>query len=476
MPGDKKETAEHRLVLIRDALERMRKGEFDVQIPVDSGDEIGRLAETAAGLADSLEDRCDLVNDLFALTTQINAGITLHEVLNNVYAGFRRHIPFDRIGVALLEDDGKTVTARWGRSESSDIRIEAGYSAALEGSSLQAIIESGKPRILNDLEKYLQYHPNSESTRLIVAEGMRSSLTCPLIASGKPIGFIFFSSMQPGTYAGMHVDTFVQVAGQLSVIVEKARLYERLIELNELKSKFLGIAAHDLRTPLTSVKGYVDLMKVELEEMGSEHEEFQEICDRVTGSCDRMLDLINDLLDVTAIETGNLQLTRKITSIPALMAEAVSAAAPIARSKGIKLDECVPAELPPVYLDPRRISQVLENLISNALKYSNSGSRVTLIAGVSDNEAVVTVRDEGLGIPPDELPRIFEPFSRVSVRPTAGEKSTGLGLAIVKRIVEAHGGRILTSSEVGKGSEFSFFLPLKVSESYSPPNGERHPG
>jgi signal transduction histidine kinase len=282
--------------------------------------------------------------------------------------------------------------------------------------------------------------------------------------------------MQPETYAGAHVDTFVKVAGQLSVIVEKARLYERLIGLNELKSKFLGIAAHDLRTPLTSVKGYVDLMKVELEEMDLELGEFNEICDRVTLSCDRMLELINDLLDVTAIETGNLQLVRKPGSLANLVTDAARAAAPIARSKGIRVETRLPENLPPVPLDPRRISQVLENLVSNALKYSESDTTVTLVAAAEDNEAAVTVRDQGLGIPRDELPRIFEPFSRASVRPTGGEKSTGLGLAIVKRIVEAHGGRVSASSEVGKGSEFTFFLPLRMPGPYTPPNGDRSGG
>ena len=184
--------------------------------------------------------------------------------------------------------------------------IDRNYAAPLEGSSLRVLLETGRPRILNDLEEYLREHPESASTRLVVREGMRSSLTCPLIARGKPIGFMFFSSMTPEAYRDAHVDLFLAIAGQLAVIVEKGRLYQQLVELNELKSRFLGIVVHDLRNPLNVVKGYLGLMRAG--KLNPTGEERDSIYGTMEKACERMLDLMNDLLDIRAIESGRLDL------------------------------------------------------------------------------------------------------------------------------------------------------------------------
>jgi class 3 adenylate cyclase len=130
----------------------------------------------------------------------------------------------------LVEDDGRTARSIWVRSKLPGVEIPVGYSARLEGSSLQAVLESGSPRILNDLEAYLREHPDSENTRRIVADGIRSSLTCPLIAVGKPVGFLFFSSTAPHTYDDVHVELYLRVAEHLSLIIEKSRLYRQVVE------------------------------------------------------------------------------------------------------------------------------------------------------------------------------------------------------------------------------------------------------
>jgi len=131
----------------------------------------------------------------------------------------------------------------------------------MAGSSLERVLATGEPRILDDLEAYLAAHPRSESTRLIVAEGVRSSLTCPLVANGKPVGFLFFSSRERGTYRRAHVELFMEIAGQLALIVEKSRLYELLLELDQVKNRFLGMAAHDLRNPIGVVRSYAELLQ-----------------------------------------------------------------------------------------------------------------------------------------------------------------------------------------------------------------------
>jgi transcriptional regulator with GAF, ATPase, and Fis domain len=234
-----------RLVQYREAALAMKEGQFRVRIPQEGDDDVAALGKALAELGETLEAEFEELRTLSKVTEKINAGLDLDEVLNLVFESFWPLIPYDRIGFSLLEQNATVVRVRWARSDAPDMKIARGYSAPLAGSSLQRILETGQPRILNDLRQYLGEHPASESTRLIVEEGMRSSLTCPLVAMGKPIGFIFFSSMEPQTFKNAHVEIFLQIAGQLSMIVEKARLYE---ELNQLKNKFPEMAEHDPRT------------------------------------------------------------------------------------------------------------------------------------------------------------------------------------------------------------------------------------
>lgn len=230
----------------------MGRGEFDVQIPVGGEDDVARLGAALLDLAQTLESRFEEAAHLAQITEKVNAGLLLDEVLDHVFESFRPLIPYDRIGLAVLQDDGQVVRARWARSDAPVIKLPVGFMAMMEGSSLRTILRSGEPRILNDLEAYFEDHPHSESTRRIVAEGMRSSLTCPLVALGKPFGFLFFSSRERDTYRDVHQGIFQKIAGQLSVILEKSRLYSELVELNhqlvEARTALEFQATHD---PLT---------------------------------------------------------------------------------------------------------------------------------------------------------------------------------------------------------------------------------
>jgi len=217
-----------RIIHYRDAAKAMAQGQFQVKIFLDGQDELGQLGLALVELGKTLERKFEEISSLARVTEQINAGLLLEEVLEKVYTSFRPIIPYDRIGFALLEDGGRTLRARWAHSDSEVVKITKGYAARMEGSSLLEILRTARPRILNDLEAYLLDHPNSESTRLIVEEGMRSSLTCPLLAAGKPVGFMFFSSTKVGAYADLHVDLFMQIAGQLAMILEKSKLYQQL--------------------------------------------------------------------------------------------------------------------------------------------------------------------------------------------------------------------------------------------------------
>jgi hypothetical protein len=367
-------------------------------------------------------------------------------------------IPYDRIGFSLLDKNNTELRARWARSKAPEVKLKTGYSASLEGSSLEKILKTGQPRILNDLEAYLKDHPGSGSTQKIVEEGMRSSLTCPLMAMGKPIGFIFFSSFQTNTYRNAHIEIFQHIAGELALTAEKSRLYDELVQLNDLKNKFLGMAVHDLRSPIGIIKGYADLLQEELLESLAEPQ--KEAFLTIENHCEKMLVLINELLDINAIESGHLTMTRKKIELPGYLKKCFENHGLLARAKSIELQAKIPENLPAVSIDPNRIEQVIDNLVTNAIKFSKPESKIVLRAVSLGKEITVSVVDQGQGIPVDELPQIFRHFSKTTIKPTGGETSTGLGLFIAKRIVEAHGGRIWVESKAGVGSTFSFTLPL----------------
>ncbi|MDP2875329.1 MAG: ATP-binding protein [Holophaga sp.] len=451
---------DHRIIHYRDAARAMARGRFRVLIPVDGADEVGELGQALLELGKTLERKFEEVSSLAQVTEQINAGILLEEVLEKVYTSFRAILPYDRIGFALLEEDGRVLRARWAHTESGSPKIPSGYSARMEGSSLLSILETGRPRILNDLEAHLRAHPNSEPTRLIVEEGMRSSLTCPLLAVGKPVGFMFFSSTRLGTYADLHVALFTQIAGQLAMILEKSKLYQQLLDLNQLKNRFLGMAVHDLRHPITVIQGYLDMLVGGV--VGSLAPAHQRVLRTIQGSSEAMLNMVNDLLDVSSIESGNLDLRLKSVSVGAFLEEIRDESVLLAKGKHQEVRFDIPAELPQIFMDSQRIHQVLNNLVTNAIKFSKEGTVITIGMRADQGEIQVSVVDQGQGIPKEELSKVFTEYGRISVRPTANESSTGLGLAISKRIVEAHGGRIWVESEPGKGSTFTFALPLST--------------
>jgi len=447
-----------RLLQYREAARAMARGQFQVPIPVDGQDDVGLLGLALMDLGATLERKFEEISSLALVTERINAGLLLEEVLEKIYESFRPIIPYDRIGFGLLEEDGRILRARWARTESTTLKIHRGYAAKMEGSSLGGILQTGQPRILNDLEQYLREHPGSESTRLIIEEGMRSSLTCPLLAAGKPLGFMFFSSMKTGTYADLHVGLFMQIAGQLAMILEKSKLYQQLYELNLLKNRFLGMAVHDLRHPITVMQGYLDMLVGEI--LGPLPENQARVLRILQGASETMVAMVNDLLDVSAIEAGNLEIQPELVDLGSFLSEIQEESALLAKRKEQEVRLEVPGESLTVRMDPRRIHQVLTNLVTNAIKFSQANTRITLGADTTEQEVSIFVKDQGQGIPKAEIAKAFTEFGRLSVRPTAGESSTGLGLAIAKRIVEAHGGRIWVESEQGKGSTFSFAIPL----------------
>jgi signal transduction histidine kinase len=239
---------------------------------------------------------------------------------------------------------------------------------------------------------------------------------------------------------------------------ELARKNAELSAAVQEKNQLLGIAAHDLRNPLGVIAGIAELLT---EELGpSLSQENLELFSRVATSAAFMVELIDDLLDYSRVEAGRLDLQLQPVKIADLIRQNIAFNLLLANKKGIELRFETPDSLPFLMLDTRRMQQVLNNLISNALKFSNPGSTITVALKDAGAAVTIAIFDQGQGIPHDELDKLFQPFSSTSTVSTANEKSTGLGLAIVRRIVEAHGGHIHVESELGRGSTFIVSLPV----------------
>ncbi|MBI4397016.1 MAG: HAMP domain-containing histidine kinase [Elusimicrobia bacterium] len=447
---------------------QLRQGRFAIDVPPPSGDELDPLGSALEKLARTLEVRQLEEQKLEQIMLRINAGLLFDEVLEYIYQNFHEMIPYNRIGFSLIENGGQMVTARWMKSDLPTIRLGPGFSAPLAGSSLQSVFDTGKPRILNNLPDYLREHPRSESTRLIVEEGIRSSLTCPLIVRGAPVGFLFFSSVHPGAYDDAHIHLFQRIAEEVSVIVEKGRLVsdladqkaaierqnEELRRLGEMKNAFLGVAAHDLRSPITYIQMAVShLLNHQIPEVDR-----QSFMRDIQIQTRYMSALLNDLLDISHIESGKFSVNFDSIPLADFLEDAVQRHAKMAEPKGI----CVVLESPPqgsVSADPLRLRQVIDNLISNAVKFSPAGTLVQVHAGFTGTGWRVAVQDNGPGISLKDQEVLFQDFAHLSARPSSPEKSTGLGLAITRRIIEAHGGRIAVNSSPGKGSTFWFTIP-----------------
>ncbi|MBN1446913.1 MAG: response regulator [Bacteroidetes bacterium] len=259
----------------------------------------------------------------------------------------------------------------------------------------------------------------------------------------------------------------VEKNAELEKMNKKLRMMQEELEknndqlklLNEQKNMLLGMAAHDLRNPLYLIEGYSDfLVKDKSENLSDEQ---RTILSAIQSSSAFMVQMINDLLDVHKIETGKLDLNLEKHTFQSVLDAVLERLAYSAEKKGVEIDITRPDTLPEFLFDAARIEQVVSNLVDNAIKFSFTGAIVEIRYQFSEEEMVFSVRDHGPGIPEKEIDRLFKPFSTTSVKPTGNERSTGLGLAIARNIIDRHGGRIWVESEEGKGSIFSFSLPVR---------------
>ena len=301
---------------------------------------------------------------------------------------------------------------------------------------------------------------------VMLQAGVRALLGVPLLREHRILGALVIRRSEPGRFDERTVDLLQTFAGQSALAIQNARLFQELAEKSQQleaasrhKSEFLANMSHELRTPLNAILGYTELIVDGI--YGDVPEKIREVLERVDKSGRHLLGLINDVLDLSKMEAGQLRLAVEDYSLREVVHTVLSSLEPLAAEKGLALGVELSPELPPGRGDERRLAQVLLNLVGNAIKFTEVGG-VTVRVGRRDNAFLVSVADTGPGIPAADRARIFDEFQQADSSSTKTKGGTGLGLSIARRIVELHGGRIWVEPEPGRGATFSLSLPIRA--------------
>jgi GAF domain-containing protein len=304
--------------------------------------------------------------------------------------------------------------------------------------------------------------------RLVLRQlGYRSLLAVPLLREGRIMGGFTIYRRIPGSFAPEVVNLLQTFATQSVMAIQNARLFReiedksRQIEAaNRHKSEFLANMSHELRTPLNAIIGFSEVLGERM--FGELNEKQAEYTDDILTSGRHLLSLINEILDLSKVEAGRMELELATFDLPLAIDNARTFVRERATKHGINLDVTVDERLGDFVGDERKIKQILLNLLSNAVKFTPEGGRIGITARRADGSVEISVSDTGIGIAPEDQPKIFEEFRQVGGDNAKKIEGTGLGLTLAKKFVELHGGKIWVESEVGKGSTFAFSLPKRA--------------
>ena len=310
--------------------------------------------------------------------------------------------------------------------------------------------------------------PGAHESRLrenLIQSGIRAVLAVPMVYEGRLIGAVVVSRNRAGEFPTETIELLRTFSTQSALAIQNARLFQeiehksrQLEAASRHKSEFLANMSHELRTPLNAVIGFSEVLLQRM--FGELNEKQDEYLTDIYASGQHLLSLINDILDLSKIEAGRMELAQALFHLPSALENAVTLVKERAARHGITLQVDLEPQLGEVVGDERKIKQVLLNLLSNAVKFTPDGGRITLTAGRNDNAIEIAVTDTGIGIASEDQTAIFEEFRQVGADETRKQEGTGLGLTLARKFVELHGGRIWVESEVGRGSTFTITLPM----------------
>ncbi|MEJ5308548.1 MAG: GAF domain-containing protein [Anaerolineae bacterium] len=413
----------------------------------------------------ALQARVEELTTLQQIDRQLNATLDYSAVMGQTLEWAIRTTGATIGLIAALQEtedgtQGLRFLAHRGYPEDIFARYEKDMLWPLEDGLIGQTVRSGETTLTTDLAHNPHYRA--------LTPGMRTQLTVPIKREerdrGGPgvIGVISLESDQDDTFSESSVAFIGRLADHAAIAIENARLFQKVQQANDAKTDFISFVSHELKQPMTSMKGYIDLLMQGIG--GSLNEQQQQFLHIIRNNVGRMDRLVQDLLDVSRIESGRLRLDMGHVLPEEIVSEAVQAFEQEIAAKRQTLQVVLPPNLPAVLGDRGRLIQVLTNLVSNANKYTPERGLIIISADLWSDKGQDYVRwsvqDTGIGMKPDELSRLFTKYFRASSAAVRSVQGTGLGLVITRSIVEMHGGQVMVESEYQKGSTFSFTIPI----------------
>jgi signal transduction histidine kinase len=466
---------------LRAGAAKIGAGDLSQRISVKTGDELELLGDQFNNMAEQLQDSyADLerkvdtrtrelaqsVEELRALgevSQAINSSLQLERVLSTIVSRAVQISGTDAGAIYVFDEATRLfrLAATFGMSQEMIDAISA-QRVSLSESHIGPATQRRTPVQVLDLRD----EPMTSVNKIVLEAGYRALLVVPLLRNDLIVGALVVRRREPGAFPESTIRLLETFASQSVLAIQNARLFHeieekgRLLEIaSEHKSQFLANMSHELRTPLNAILGYTELVLDGI--YGEPPAKMEEVLTRVHSNGRHLLSLINDVLDLSKIEAGQLTLSLSDYSVQDMVQSVATIVEPLAAAKKLALEIAIAPDLPLGHGDERRLSQVLLNLMGNAVKFTDSG-KVVVEASAADGTFTLAVSDTGPGIAEGEEARIFEEFQQVDSSATKQKGGTGLGLAIAKRIVEMHGGRIKVQSKLGVGSIFSFSIPVRV--------------
>jgi signal transduction histidine kinase len=367
------------------------------------------------------------------------------------------------IGINLLGDDGLIRMAAYrgpGREEQMK-----GLGLSPDDPSYASAISMRTRQMMHfpDMDDPKVPEGTRQSAR---PDGTKAAVFAPMIWEGKGIGVIAVGRAEAGPFSDKEIALLKTFADQAVIAIQNARLFREIQDksaqlevANKHKSEFLANMSHELRTPLNAIIGFSEVLLEKL--FGDLNEKQDDYLKDIHSSGKHLLGLINDILDLSKVEAGRMELEPSTFLLSEALTNAMTLVRERAQRHSILLGQQVDGKLSNITADERKFKQILLNLLSNAVKFTPDGGRIDVLAQREDGNAVISVRDTGIGIAPEDQAAVFEEFRQVGRDYTRKQEGTGLGLALTKKFVELHGGKIWLESEPGKGSTFTFTIPLR---------------